>query len=498
MSISGVGMRSQMAVQSIVEMRRHLDDLQRQLGTGQKSTSYAGLGVGRDLAVSLRSQLAAFDSYGSTMTLLSVQLNIVQTALTRMTEIRAESKSALLQPADVKSSGQSAAQQSARGQLDELLELLKTKSGDRYLFGGRAVDTPPVETTAHILDGDGARAGLKQIIDERRQADLGADGLGRLTIAAAAGAVTLGEDFAGSPFGLKLNAAQSSLSNATVTGPAGAPPALDIAFAANPNAGESISVTLDLPDGSRHIVKLTATDETPPGAGQFSIDADPDATAANLAAALQDSVAQAAGTSLAAASALAASDDFFNIDAGNPPRRVAGPPFDSATALVAGDPANTVFWYTGEMTADPARSSVVVRVDASVSVGYGMRANEEGIRWLVQNVAAFAAMTFDPASADTPGRYAELTDRLAPALAIPAGTQKIEDIAAEIAGAQTTIVATQQRHRESGHVLAGLLDQTTGVPFEQTAAEILALQTRLQASLQVTSMMYKLSLANYI
>ena len=34
------------------------------------------------------------------------------------------------------------------------------------------------------MNGDGARAGLKQIIAERKQADLGADGLGRLVISA--------------------------------------------------------------------------------------------------------------------------------------------------------------------------------------------------------------------------------------------------------------------------------------------------------------------------
>ncbi len=64
--------------------------------------------------------------------------------------------------------------------------LLNTQAGDRYLFSGRATDQPAVETLDHIMDGDGARAGLKQI-DRRAQAgrsrrqrprppgDLGAD-----------------------------------------------------------------------------------------------------------------------------------------------------------------------------------------------------------------------------------------------------------------------------------------------------------------------------------
>jgi flagellar hook-associated protein 3 FlgL len=490
--------RSQLAVQSVVDMRRQLDDLQRQLGTGQKSTSYAGLGLDRHFAVSLRAQLSGLDAYGSTMTLLSVQLDIAQTALGRMSELRADAKSALLQSAEVQSNGQSAAQQQARSLLDEFLEVLKAKAGDRYLFGGRAVDRPPVETTAHILDGDGMRAGLKQLIAERAQADLGASGLGRLEIAATGSTVTLNEDVAGSPFGFKLNAVTSEFTGATITGPAGAPPAIGVAFAANPNAGESVTFTLDLPDGSSQVIKLTATDQTPAPAGRFTIGADPNATAVNFAAAVTTAVSDAADTSLAAASALAAADDFFNIDVGNPPRRVDGPPFDTATALVAGTAADTVFWYTGEMATDAARSSATARVDTSVSVSYGVRANEQGVRWVVQNIAAFAATTFNPTDDATVARYGELTSRLAPALAVPAGTQKISDIAAELAGAQSTIAATQDRHRENGQVLSGLLDDVTGVPFEQVATEILALQTRLQASLRVTSTMYQLNLTNYI
>ena len=68
------------------------------------------------------------------------------------------------------------------------------------------------------------------MIDERRQADLGADGRGRLAIdAPAPDVVTLSEDAAGSPFGLKLAAVQSSLSGATVNGPAGAPAQVEVA-----------------------------------------------------------------------------------------------------------------------------------------------------------------------------------------------------------------------------------------------------------------------------
>jgi flagellar hook-associated protein 3 FlgL len=498
MSVNGVGGRSQLAVQNLVEMRKQLDDLQRQLGTGKKSTTFAGLGVDRGLAVGLRAQLSGIQGFSDTITMLGVRMNLAQTALGRIGEIRTDAKASMQQTADVKTNGQSTAQEAARGQLDELLSLLNTQVGDRYMFSGRALDKAAVESTDHILDGDGARAGLTQVISERAQADLGANGLGRLAVSATAGTMKVAEDAIGSPFGFKLASASGNLSGATVSGPSGAPPAVSVAFTANPAAGESITFTLNLPDGTQQSVKLTATTATPPGDGEFTIGADPTATAANLQASLSTALGGVAKTSLAAASAVAASNDFFNIDVGNPPRRVNGPPFDTATGLMAGTPANTVVWYTGEMGSDPARSTATAQVDSALNVSYGMRATEEGIRSVVQNIAAFAATSFDPNDASTKARYSELTSRLAPALGSPPGVQRVEDISMDIASAQATANAAKTRHQQTNSVLSGLLDNVEGVPPEQVATQILAMQTRLQASLQTTAMLYQLNLTNYL
>ncbi len=94
-------------------------------------------------------------------------------------------------------------------------------------------------------------------------------------------------------------------------------------------------------------------------------------------------------------------------DAANPPQRVDGPPFDTATGLVDGTAANTVMWYTGEAGSQSARTTASARVDQSISVNYGLRANEEGIRWQMQNIAALAAISLPPGNdADVEGRAA--------------------------------------------------------------------------------------------
>ena len=204
-------------------MRAQLDELQRQLGTGKKADSYAGLGLDRGVTVGLNSQLSAIGGYNDTINTVLTRVGLAQTALGRMAALGGTVKSAMAASGfGADGSGAATAQLTAQSSLDELLGLLNTQAGDRYLFSGRATDQPAVETIDHILNGDGARAGLKQLIAERNQADLGASGLGRLTVGTpTTTSVQLAED--ATAFGFKLAAVSSTMANATVSGPTGAP-----------------------------------------------------------------------------------------------------------------------------------------------------------------------------------------------------------------------------------------------------------------------------------
>ena len=149
----------------------------------RKSATYAGLGINRGVTVSLNAQLSAISGYDNTIDNVMARINLMNTALGNMIDITTTVKSAMVQANGVSNgSGALVAQQTGQSSLDQLLALLNAQAGDRYLFSGRATNTPAVETLDHIMNGDGARAGLKQLIFERNQADLGIDGLGRLTI----------------------------------------------------------------------------------------------------------------------------------------------------------------------------------------------------------------------------------------------------------------------------------------------------------------------------
>jgi len=170
MSISSIGAQSALIMKQLVQMRAQFDDLQRQLATGHKSATYAGLGIDRGVTVSLNSQLSAISSYDDTIQNVMARINLMNTALGNMIDISSQVKAALVQANGVSNgSGAEVAQQTGLNSLDQLLALLNARAGDRYLFSGRATDTPAVETLDHILNGNGSRAGLKQLINERNQ-----------------------------------------------------------------------------------------------------------------------------------------------------------------------------------------------------------------------------------------------------------------------------------------------------------------------------------------
>jgi hypothetical protein len=156
-----------------------------------------------------------------------------------------------------------------------------------------------------------------------------------------------------------------------------------------------------------------------------------------------------------------------------------------------------VIWYTGETGTDPARSTATARIDQSLSVSYGARANEDAIRNLVQNVATLAAVSITPTNPNGVGLSSALDQRLTVNLGAT-GTQSIADIEIDLASAQTSLTAAKTRHQQTSSTLNDFLQQIDGVSNEDVGAQLLTLQTRMQASLQVTSMLFQTSLVNYL
>jgi flagellar hook-associated protein 3 FlgL len=494
MSITGPGSITALNLTAQNNMFNQLTTLSQQLGTGDAAQTYSGLNSNAGLALELGAQLSTINGYSNTTTNVGTTLSIAQSVLGQLLQAGNSTVQSILQQGSftLNNSGQTTTQQAAAGTFDQILALLNTQVGNNYIFSGSAVNQPSVASTNDILNGNGAQQGLIETINQRLQADEGAGNNGRLTVGGTSPTVTLASD--GSPFGFQLAGVNSSLTGATASGPTGSPPTITVNLGSDPNPGDTISFALTLPDGSSQTITLQATTASPPGANQFTIvSANPTATGTNLQAALTMAVGNLAQTALPAASAIAASNNFFS----DPPQ-IVSPPYSSATSLTNGTTANTVFWYTGENGATPALQTATAQVGPSMTIAYGMRATEPAIVSLLANVGALAATSFSATNPNAQASYQALSRSVQANLAGQSGTQSIDDIESDIANAQTTVQNATALNTQTQNTLQNMLQGFEGVNQNQIGEQILTLQNSLSASMSVTARLAQLSLVNYL
>ena len=173
MSITGPGSITAANIQAVNNMNKQLDTLTAELGSGQAAQTYSGLGSQAGLALSLNQQLAAITAYGNTATTVGTTLTVAQSVLSQLDGSRTSVIQAVGQQGTfaLNGNGQTTTQAAAASQLGEILSLLNTQVGNNYIFSGSATTTPSVASSDAILNGNGAQAGLVQVINERLQAD---------------------------------------------------------------------------------------------------------------------------------------------------------------------------------------------------------------------------------------------------------------------------------------------------------------------------------------
>jgi flagellar hook-associated protein 3 FlgL len=497
MSITGPGSITAASVAAQTNMMNQLNTLGEELASGQAAQTYSGLQSQAGVALALNAQLSALTGYSNTAETVGTSLGVAQSVLGQLDTASNSMIQAINQEGSfqLNGNGQTTTQATAAAQLDNILALLNTQVGSNYIFSGAGPNQQSVVSASDLLNGNGAQAGLTQVITERQQADLGATGLGHLSVivgGVGSSTVTLNQD--GTPFGFQLTGVNSSLTGAVVTGPSGSPTSISVALGSNPNPGDTIQFQLTLPDGSTQTISLQATTSSPPGANQFTIGASPSNTATNLQTALTTAITGLTQTALPAASAMAAANDFFS----DPPQRVNGSPPDTSTALVNGTTANTVFWYTGENGSTPARQTATVQVGPGMSIDYGMRANEQALTTLVANVAVLAATSYSATDPNAQTNYQALSQKVAANLDGQPGTQQISDIEADLANAQTTVSNADTLNTQTQTTLQDMLQNIDGVNQNQIGEDILTLQNSLSASMSVTARLAQLSLVNYL
>lgn len=501
--------RSYLAKQ-LTSIHKTLTEKSTQLSSGKVSNTYGGLGDNRLLDLQLTQKIGQIDSYQETITRADLHLKTMNLTLERLESLRLDAKSAFdANDFELQSDGQTQTQSTAELLLYETANLLNTEVAGFYLFGGTDTTNNPVAEIDSIMNGAGGLDGFRTVSDEYVQANLGANNNGRLDISTLttnyAGAVptdstfTVAEDGA-HDFGFDISSVTNGLSNTAITGPGGGDPdSFDVTLTGQPNQGETISFEFTLPPDhtDTYTLELTAADGQA-GENQFLIGADLEETTQNLRDAISSALETEAQTNLKAIANQWAADEFFDTYGGAAPQRVDGPPFDTATGLVDGS-ATTVAWYTGENSATDPREDKKAVIDSNLTLNYGARANEQGITDLVKSLATFVTADFSGGTTNDEEYYNNLTKNMRTVISPDADTQSgISNISTDIAIAYRTLQMTEDRHTQVKSSYLTTVGEIEGVDKDTLAMEILQLQTNLETSYRASSIVFQLSLVNYI
>ncbi|WP_293863719.1 hypothetical protein [uncultured Alsobacter sp.] len=454
-SYSVESLRARTNATQFTDLKSTMTDLQRQLATGKLADDWAGMGTERVTSLDMNARVSILDGYASNITDAQTRLKLMDTSLAQLDKNRSAAIGELsLDSYQLRSGGTTQGQILLTGRFNEMIDLLNQDVAGRYVFSGRATDTKPVASADVILNGSGSQIGLKTAMANQRTTDLGS-GLGGLAVGVSGNVVSITKPGAG---GMTVSGTSS------------------FDFTTQPTEGQTFTVKVTLPDGTSQDVTLAASSN--PGAGTstgaaFQIGATSAQTATNFGAAITTALTNVANTSLWAASGVKAAQDFFN-----------------------GNIANSVQWYLGDNSATP-RQTALVRASDGAPIASGAQANEAPFRNLLASYAVMAADSFPSSNANSPARYDAVKSRLQTNLAETPGA-RVADVQTELALASVDINTAKERNAATKSVLQDHISAIEDASPEQIAAQLLSLQTSLQASYQTASMVSKLSLVNYL
>ncbi|MBL1421142.1 MAG: hypothetical protein COC24_011595 [Alphaproteobacteria bacterium] len=479
----------------IKRLNSDLSDLQVQLSTQKKAQTYGGLGNDRDTALRMRADINSYTGYNNAIKHANIHLSTVQNVLGSLGNIESNARSDFNGTAMSLSDGSFVNLKiNAHQSLSDVINLLNEKMSDRYLFAGTKLGDKPIETLSNILNGQGNRAGLKQVISERKQADLGPMKSGRLAISAKGMQVNVAEDGV-HDFGIKLSNVTHAISGLNVTQATGALSSVNFDFTgAKLISNDTITMRLTLPDGADFDIELKAKTHGIGNRNGFLIGATNAETTANFHKSLTEAFDFVVNGEMMAASDLVAANDFFSDN----PKRVDGPPFDRATAMKAGTDLDTMAWYKGDKTIGTERSSHKVYASKHSAVEVNTRANEEPLRELVKNLSMMVAEKFDPASKASDAHYAALKMRITAGLSDDSTKTSVLDLSTELGYKQKYLADLSMRNNSRIAISEDILFAAEGVDVQDVSAKILALNTQLETSHRVTSMLSKSHLVNFL
>ncbi len=172
----------------------------------------------------------------------------------------------------------------------------------------------------------------------------------------------------------------------------------------------------------------------------------------------------------------------------------------SGTNTTAQLNANVAAFTTGDLGLNPGLSAsgqVTMRIDETTEIDYTVRADVDGFQEIIQALGFMANMQA-PASGDIPTSQ-DLDAVVQNILGIArAGVEKLDAAATRLGGNFNLLNAVQATHEKDAATLQGLVGKAENADTTDVVTQIQALQTQLQASYEVTSIVNKLSLVNFL
>jgi len=152
-SLANYGLVGSVALQS-TKVSQNLDTLTEQISSGLIANTFAGLGSGASLTLDLSPQVAALQTYQTTIGAATGQMGVMQTAMGQIQQIAANLVQQLPSLNALNQSNVDTVAANARDSLKQVADLLNTQNGGVYIFSGEDSANPPVASGDNILTSD--------------------------------------------------------------------------------------------------------------------------------------------------------------------------------------------------------------------------------------------------------------------------------------------------------------------------------------------------------
>ncbi len=469
-----------------------------QLSTGKKGESHSDYAMGGHIIAGIHQQNNQASGYLNAIDNVRPTMDMMYNNLERMKELslslRQDTVSLTNNPTPV---AKSALEARAKSHLEESISIYNSNISGKYLFSGRLSQQKPVENYTHIINGDAyGRAGLQQIVEERLQADLGTNSLGRLALTQTnSSTLTIAKD-AEHDFGFNITSLRlPDLSLATISGNLNEI-TLDFSTMALSD-GQKIDLSFELPNGETHRLSLIAQQTSNNEKYGFSIGNNANETMESFKATITNALTEIASTQLSAASMYVSGQNFF--DPSRPVQRISGNDPYTATTFENATEDNTVLWYKGEIATETnPENRRRLNIDENYAIGYAVSADELPLRENIMMGALLMVEKNITDSSDSFKRQVALSQYISQNIMPDDPNKGLSSSLSQFASILETTASLRQVHSDMMNFTEGLISEIETADINEVSVRILDIRTRLEASYKLTSILSEMSLVNYL